>query len=173
MLVLPISLVAAVAAFGRDHSAGPVTTRPPDQALQMIAAQRAPQQSALITLAQANEELPASEASAPADPVDAEALPAPPEEAPTDLAAPVATPEPAPTLAAPSPSDTSMTAGAATPTPTIDLSRVFEAPSIQTAIAQFSGMVPALPLPGGQESQGAPPAAQTQAAIMMATITAR
>ncbi len=175
--LVPLLLVAAMAACGPARQSAPSNQageRPQEPARAASSSQVSLAQPARIALAQ-EEEAPAAETEPEADMPAAEeptAEPAAQDEQPVSEApAPVATAEPAPLVAAPT--DTAPMAGAATPT--IDLSRVLEEPAIQTAVAQFSNMAPPLPPIPNQngQQQGAPAAAQTQAAIMMATLTAR
>jgi hypothetical protein len=169
MLIVPIALVGAVAMLG---SAQPSSTldlaaqRPHVNGQMVVPDQAAAAQPARIALAQeesmplteeeltAGEQEPAVLETSPAEPALVSDSEAPDPVAPAEPAQPVA--------------------GA--PTPTLDFSRALEAPSVQTAIAQFSGMsqlVPAIPGQQGQTNQGAPPALQTAAAATMSALTGR
>ena len=143
MILVPIVLVGAAMAVGLNRQPAPV--QPGERALP--AAQ--PNGAAPVSIAVVQETTPAAQdqISAPesngVDQADGGAdQPAGGSEAPAAVGTPVLTPPASGSV--PEPMD------AAGPTATLDVARIMNDPSIQTAIAQFSNMQVQLPVgPGG------------------------
>jgi hypothetical protein len=182
MFIVPIALVAALAVLGPARPSGgdTVTAERPQASNRLpVLEQIGVAQPPRVALAQedplpGSDEEPARQpgGSGAPDPMATEEPAQQPSGAEAPL--PATTAEPAqPAAGSPAPSGPAPIVGAATPT--IDFSEVMNAPSVQTAIAQFSGMsnmLPAMPVPSGQANPVSAPAQQTQQAYANATMTA-